>query len=81
MNLIAKAANPVPGQEVIKLLCKAGFTVESQKGSHVKLKKRLADHIIVTIVPLHRAIDIGTLLNIVKQAELTRQELFELMKK
>lgn len=69
------------GQEIIKLLTKAGFTVESQRGSHVKLKKRLPDRVIVTIVPLHRAVDTGTLLNIMKLAELTREELFKLMNK
>ncbi|MDP3741926.1 MAG: type II toxin-antitoxin system HicA family toxin [Candidatus Micrarchaeota archaeon] len=69
------------GQEVIKLLSKVGFTVESQKGSHVKLKKRLLDRVIVIIVPLHRALDTGTLLNILKQADVTREELFKLMDK
>ncbi len=69
------------GTELIKLLTKAGFAVESQKGSHVKIKKRLLDRVIVTIVPLHRALDVGTLLNIIKQAELNREELFKLMEK
>ncbi len=69
------------GQDVIKLLSKAGFIVESQKGSHVKLKKRLSDSVIVTIVPLHRALDTGTLLNILKQSDVTREDLFKLMEK
>ena len=42
------------GVELIKLLSKAGFSVEGQKGSHVKLKKRLGARVVVTIVPLHR---------------------------
>ncbi len=69
------------GKEVVKLLSKAGFTVESQKGSHVKLKKRLSERIIVTIVPLHKALDTGTLLNILKQADITREDLYKLMGK
>lgn len=69
------------GQEVLKALSKAGFVVEGQKGSHVKVKKRLADRVIVTTVPMHRALDVGTLLGILKQAEITRDQLFELLEK
>ena len=67
--------------ELIKLLSKAGFSVEGQKGSHVKLKKRLGARVVVTIVPLHKALDTGTLLGILKQAEITRDELFQLLRK
>jgi len=67
--------------ELIKLLSKAGFYVEGQKGSHVKLKKRFEDGAIVTIVPLHKALDTGTLLGILKQAEMTREDLFRLLGK
>lgn len=79
MNRLAKL--PVlSGQELAKLLSKTGFAVEGQRGSHVKLKKRLADRVIVTIVPLHRTLDTGTLIGILKQAEVSRERLFELMR-
>lgn len=70
----------VSGQEVIKALSKAGFKVEGQRGSHVKMKKHAGNHVIVTIVPLHRVLDVGTLIGIMKQAEISREQLFELLK-
>lgn len=69
------------GQELVKILSRAGFEIKGQKGSHVKMKRQLADRVIVTTVPLHRALDTGTLLGILKQAEITRDQLFELMQK
>lgn len=66
------------GQELIKILTKVGFVTEGQRGSHVKLKKRLEDRVIVTIVPLHNELDTGTLLGILKQAEISREEFFKL---
>jgi predicted RNA binding protein YcfA (HicA-like mRNA interferase family) len=40
---------PVSGKDVIKKLRKAGWQVESQRGSHVKLTKG----VLVTVVPVH----------------------------
>jgi len=71
----------ISGIELIELLSKVGFNTEGQSGSHVKLKKRLAARTIVTIVPLHKELDTGTLLGILKQAEITREEFFDLMQK
>ena len=48
------------GQQLVKALSKAGFAVEGQRGSHVKLKKRLEGRVLVTTVPMHRALDVGT---------------------
>ena len=69
------------GQDLVKILSKAGFVAAGQRGSHVKLKKRLADRVIIAIVPLHRALDVGTLLGILRQAEVSREDLLRLAEK
>lgn len=50
------------GKEVVRILVrKFGFVVVSQKGSHVKLKKRTSEGMRTTVVPLHSELAIGTL--------------------
>ena len=49
------------GKEVVKVLCKEfGFSFVSQRGSHVKLGKMAGRKEIVTVVPLHKELAIGT---------------------
>lgn len=67
------------GKEVIKILSKVGFVVARQKGSHVILKKKASDGEIATVVPNHKEIDKGTLLEIIRQARLTREEFMNLL--
>ena len=51
------------GEEAVKVLTgKFGFHVKGRKGSHVKLVKYVGDRKVVTIVPLHRELKVGTLL-------------------
>ncbi|HIH20664.1 TPA: type II toxin-antitoxin system HicA family toxin [Candidatus Micrarchaeota archaeon] len=68
----------ISGQELIKIPSKAGFAVEGQKGSHVKIKKQAQGKTIVTIVPLHKELDTGTLSEILKQVEISREGFFRL---
>ncbi|MFH1106809.1 MAG: type II toxin-antitoxin system HicA family toxin [Candidatus Micrarchaeota archaeon] len=69
------------GHDLVKLLSKAGFVAAGQRGSHVKLKKRLSDRVLVTVVPLHKALDVGTLLGILRQAEVSREDFLQLLEK
>jgi len=62
------------GKEVIKALSKSGFEVIRQKGSHVIMKKKTSEGEIATVVPNHKEVDRGTLLEIIRQAKLTRDE-------
>jgi predicted RNA binding protein YcfA (HicA-like mRNA interferase family) len=67
----------VSWSKVIKALTKAGFKIVSQKGSHIFLsdgKHKLT-------VPRHDPIKKGTLLAIIQQAGLTREEFLKLIKK
>ncbi len=59
------------GAELVSLLEKNGFLVVRQKGSHTSLRKDLYR----TVVPLHDELAKGTLLAILKQCGLSREEL------
>lgn len=65
------------GREVIKVLSKKGFEMIRQKGSHVFLRHNDGR---TTVVPNHREIDKGTLLEIIRQAGLTRNEFLDSLK-
>jgi len=66
------------GKEVIKMLSKVGFQTVRQKGSHVILVKETADGKRSTVVPLHKEVDKGTLLEIIRQAGLKKEEFIDL---
>jgi len=67
------------GRDVIKALGKAGYTAARQKGSHVVLVKDFPEGRHAVVVPLHREIDVGTLLEIMRQARLNRDEFLTLL--
>lgn len=63
------------GKKVIKSLCgEFGFYFVSQKGSHVKLRKKLGPRIVTAIVPLHKELAAGTLSGVLKLAEVDEKE-------
>jgi len=56
------------GWEIVQILKKFGFSVVRQHGSHIKLK-RISEGSQQTItIPLHKELDTGTLLAIIRQA-------------
>ncbi len=67
------------GKELIRLLEKAGFQKLDQSGSHVIMLKEVEGARLKPVVPLHSEIKVGTLLSIMKQANLSREELFKLL--
>ncbi|NJR63207.1 MAG: type II toxin-antitoxin system HicA family toxin [Cyanobacteria bacterium CRU_2_1] len=74
---MAKLPN-LTGSELITALQKIGFEVVRQKGSHVRLKHD--DNRVVTI-PIHagKTVGKGLLLKILRDAELTKDELISLL--
>ncbi len=50
------------GREVLKILVKAGFIVSRQKRSHVILTKIIGSEKKAIVVPDHKEVDIGTLI-------------------
>jgi len=69
----------VSGRKIIKALEKKNFSVVSQKGSHVRLKKIGAGRVFIVIVPMHAELAKGTLKSILRQANITLDELLELL--
>ena len=63
------------GKELIALLKKDGFEIVRQKGSHVSLQKKT----LKTVVPLHDELAKGTLLGILKQCSLAKEDLERLL--
>jgi predicted RNA binding protein YcfA (HicA-like mRNA interferase family) len=70
----------ISGKELIKILQKVGFNVISQRGSHIKLRKVKPIRKTI-IVPNRRVIRSGTLNNIIKMAEISKDELIKLLQK
>ena len=68
----------VSGLEMIKLLGKLGFMQLDQTGSHVILFREDQKGKFRPVVPLHKELAIGTLLSIIKQAGLTRNDFLSL---
>ncbi len=56
------------GREVVAILQGFGFQQASQRGSHIKLVREVADAREVLTVPLHTELDSGTLRAIFRQA-------------
>ncbi len=69
------------GKEVIKILCnRFEFAVLDQEGSHVILYGKHNGVKRKPVVPMHAELDRGTLLSILKQAGLTRDDLEKALK-
>ncbi len=67
------------GKEIISALRKIGFFPARQKGSHVILTKQTDKGKRGVVVPLHDGVDTGTLLNIIRQAGLKKEEFLSLL--
>ncbi len=69
----------ISGKELVNALEKAGFVVVRQKGSHVSLQKITTEGTYRTVVPLHNKLAKGTLLDILHQTGLSKEELIDLL--
>lgn len=65
--------------KIISTLQRLGFIVIRQKGSHIRLQKRIGDKVIKTIVPAHKPVKINTLRQILKQCQISIEEFKENM--
>jgi predicted RNA binding protein YcfA (HicA-like mRNA interferase family) len=53
-------------EKVIKTLQRDGWVVVRQKGSHIRLQKRLQEEVLKLTIPTHRPIKKSTLSHILK---------------
>jgi predicted RNA binding protein YcfA (HicA-like mRNA interferase family) len=64
------------GEELVTALTKGGFEIVRRKGSHVSLLKGAFK----TVVPLHKELAKGTILGILRQCGLSKEDLILLLK-
>ena len=65
--------------KIIKALSKVGFELISQKGSHIKLKRKNDDKTKVVIVPNFNEVPAGTLRSIIRQSGLDMDDFLKLL--
>ncbi len=70
----------ISGMDLVKVLTKIDYEVDHQTGSHMILRHREAPHRRLT-VPRHREMAKGTLLAILKQAGLTKEQFSSLLRR
>ena len=69
----------ISGIKVVKVLAKIGYETDHQTGSHMILRHKEEPHRRIT-VPNHDEIAKGTLLAVIRQSGLTRDEFMVLLK-
>jgi len=62
---------------IVATLQRAGWIVVRQRGSHIRLQKRLPAGVLKLTVPAHRPVKRSTLAHIIKQARMTTEEFLE----
>jgi predicted RNA binding protein YcfA (HicA-like mRNA interferase family) len=67
-------------QPILRALQRDGWVIVRQKGSHIRLHKRLPDEILKLTVPAHRPVKRSTLAHLLKQARLTVEEFLALVR-
>lgn len=65
--------------KVIRALQRDGWTVVRQKGSHIRLQRRIQSELLKLTVPAHNPIKRSTLSHILKQARISLDKFFELL--
>ena len=68
----------ISGKEVIKALHKVGYQIDHQTGSHIILRQEKEPYRRLT-VPNHQEIAKGTLLAIIREAGLSKEEFMNLL--
>lgn len=74
--------NKVPAlnyDRIVMALQRDGWVVVRQRGSHIRLQKRLPDKTLKLTVPMHKLVKRSTLSHILKQANMTVEELNRLL--
>jgi predicted RNA binding protein YcfA (HicA-like mRNA interferase family) len=66
----------VSATEVIRVASKLGYEFTRQKGSHIILKNKEEK---LLVIPNHKTLKKGTLLQIIKAMEITKEEFAELL--
>ena len=68
----------LPYTKIIRALQRDGWTVVRQRGSHIRLQKRVGEEVLKITIPAHRPIKRSTLAHILKQARIDVEHFLEL---
>jgi len=74
---MTKLPTGVSGQGLVKALQRVGFAIQRQRGSHIILRRE-SPHARV-VVPNHKTLRAGTLRAILREANLTVEQLLEIL--
>jgi predicted RNA binding protein YcfA (HicA-like mRNA interferase family) len=69
----------LPYDRIIRALQRDGWTVVRQRGSHIRLQKRVGDEVLKITIPAHRPVKRSTLAHILKQARLSADDFLKLL--
>lgn len=69
----------LPYTQIVRALQRDGWTVVRQRGSHIRLQKRVGHELLKLTVPAHRPVKRSTLARILKQAQLDLERFLELL--
>lgn len=69
----------LPYTQIVRARQRDGWTVVRQRGSHLRLQKRLTDELLKITVPAHRPVKRSTLAHILKQARIEIDRFLELV--
>jgi predicted RNA binding protein YcfA (HicA-like mRNA interferase family) len=65
--------------QIVRALQRDGWTVVRQRGSHIRLQKRVGDDVLKITVPAHRPVKRSTLAHILKQAHIDVERFLQLL--
>ncbi len=65
---------------IIRAFQRDGWIVVRQKGSHIRLQKRLSEETLKLTVPAHRPVKRSTLSHLLKQARLSIDDFLSLLR-
>jgi len=69
----------LPYTQIVKAFQRDGWTVVRQKGSHIRLQKRIDDELLKITIPAHRPVKRSTLAHILKQARMDVDRFLQLV--
>jgi predicted RNA binding protein YcfA (HicA-like mRNA interferase family) len=67
-------------RKVVGALQRAGWIIVRQRGSHIRLQRRIGDELLKITVPAHRPIKRSTLSHLLRDARLSVEEFLDLLR-
>jgi predicted RNA binding protein YcfA (HicA-like mRNA interferase family) len=66
-------------EKITRALQRDGWVIVRQRGSHIRLQKRMRDEVLKITVPAHKPVKRSTLSHILKQARMDLDRFLELL--